>query len=248
MVKEALTLCILSVFLSFFCVTQSIANNWSNRLSVGVGRAVVGETKTITISKTPAPGLTNTYETNGDANASFYISYTGGYNFDLRKEIELSLGAEVGYLNYGSNDGIVKPFVNDSDDYDVVGYNYNSQSYMLSTYAKLLWKRGNWQPFALGGIGIAYNHLGGYTEVGINGSSGGPSPYGFRDHIRSDLAYNVGLGLRRAINDTMAIELSYRYINTGKGELGTSSIQTTNQKLDSILLKTHLLVLSVSFS
>ena len=68
----------------------------------------------------------------------------------------------------------------------------------------------------------------------------------FRNNSLIQFAYELGAVLDYPVKDVV-FEIAYRYLNTGHGELGLSSLQNTTQHLTTGSLYYHAISLGVRF-
>jgi hypothetical protein len=112
-----------------------------------------------------------------------------------------------------------------------------------------------WQPYALIGVGYAWNTLGGYSEEPSDPKgSATPANDTFTTNTQSAFAYEVGIGIADLLyvdkksNMQYFLALDYRYMNLGSGALGKAPSQTTSQQLSIDPLKMQALTLSLVVS
>ncbi len=228
-------------------LTYAFAGRWFGALNTGLGFSAVGKTQNLLLLTTPT--LVNRYSADRNTEFSSLIGVEGGYKFNLKQKLQLALTLQAAYLHYGAFTGTVHPCWNITQNMDPYGYSYNAASYLLMVHLQLLWMlSSSWQPFISSAMGAAWNRLSGYSEYTLPGSTGAPMLIPFRNNTCAALAFALGLGVNHQINQHLAIQFSYRYIYAGHGELGTTPLQNTNQRLQSGLLSAHLFAISLLFS
>ena len=100
----------------------------------------------------------------------------------------VSLGLAGYSMNVGGVNGTEFPLINDGV-FDTVDYGYRVSSAALLLESRLYYTCYDWQPFALIGIGGAWNHFSDYNETPTNPAlSAAPAPQQFKSHTESDFA------------------------------------------------------------
>lgn len=155
-----------------------------------------------------------------------------------RQPLVVWLGIAGYAIQFGTIKGLEYPFANDGV-FDSLNYRFNARSSALLAESRWFYTTyKDWQPFALLGIGGAWNKLNRYGEVPTNPAlSAAPIPRQFGPDTTTSFAYELGLGLQRLLYEDKGRHLNYRgsidyrYISFGEGNLGRISTQTTNQRL-----------------
>ncbi len=237
--------------LSLFLFSHAaVSGNWFGSVNLGGGVSRIGQTETLTLFTSSSPGITDTYEANGNNRSAGLLGIGGGYRFNSIQNLQFALGVSASYLAYSTVDGgIVHPLVNVAPDFDTLNYHYDVESYLFMVEPTLLFPcQFGWRPFISIGLGVALNRLFNYTESTPPGSTAGPSMFPFRDHTTTRFAYTPRIGIEHALSDHTLIQVGYQYIHAGDAALGTAANQETNQHITSGQLNTHLVAINLLFS
>ncbi|WP_028389420.1 outer membrane protein [Legionella fairfieldensis] len=166
----------------------------------------------------------------------------------------LSLGLAGYSIHLGKVQGKEYPFINDGV-YDALDYSFHVKNHLLMLESRLSYVFYNWQPFALIGIGKAWNRLEHYNEIAADPSSSAtPLTPGFGNHTHQDFAYELGLGVQHPLFEdklrkmTYTASLGYRYFNLGQGKSGALPEQTSTDRLSIKNLYTQCIVFSIEAS
>jgi hypothetical protein len=201
--------------------------------------------------------VVNDYNTNEQSNWSTLWGGGIGHTFEniFNKPISISLGLAGYGMNFGNVKGIEYPFIN-NDIYDTLNYQFYAQSSAAMVETRVLYSNYSWQPYAIVGVGAAWNRLSDYNEVPTDPAlSAAPVSPTFGNHTTSAFAYEAGIGVQRVLyedvnnNVRYTGSLDYRYVNFGKAQLGTMPSETTNQVIQVNNLSTQgaMFTLKVSF-
>lgn len=198
------------------------------------------------------PSLVNEYKTQPQSPIQSVLGMGVARSYvAFNKPINLSLGLSGYYVDYGKIKGTEYPFINDGL-YDTLNYQFRAQSLVLMVEPRLIYTKFLWQPYALVGMGVAWNHLYNYNESpSVPAYSAAASPYPFSNRTEASFAYSFALGIQRQIfNNSFKpllyfVSVEYRYMNNGKGELGASSAQTTSDRIHITNLATQAILLSL---
>jgi opacity protein-like surface antigen len=199
--------------------------------------------------------VTNNYITNKEAHWSPLWGIGIGHSFEniFSKPYTLSLGLTGYSINFGNVKGTEYPFAN-AGAFDTLNYKFKAQSNALLLESRLFYTGYSWQPFALVGIGSAWNRLSNYSEIPTDSSGSAVPLPPFSSHTENAVAYELGIGVQRQFFEDVvnkvryAVSLDYRYLNFGKGQLGSSSVQTTGDHLHIDNLYTQGVMLSLNAS
>lgn len=222
--------------------------DWHHYVSIGMGSTYTDHSQDLQMHTSPSPGLVNRY--NNHTWSHFTAQLAFGSELPIYKVNETSdiwLGLEGSYLRTDGAPGDVLPAVNIGSNFDRLNFGYDIESYLLMAKAKL--KRASvykaWGGYLDGSIGVAANRLSNYIETIPSGSTAAPMISPFGSNTRSSLAYGVGLGFTHSVGTHSELSIGYRYVNSGRAGLSTTSVQSTTQTLKSSLLGHHLLELTV---
>jgi opacity protein-like surface antigen len=196
--------------------------------------------------------LVNDYFTRTRSQTEPLLGFGVGRTFiPFSQPLSLTLGLSAYYTNYGTVKGSENPFANDGI-YDALNYKFRAQSYSLMLESRLIYSCYDWQPFVFVGVGCAWNRLYGYSETpATDPLTAATAQDTFSHNTNSAFAYEAGIGIQRHLftdsveNIQYFASLDYRYLNFGKGELGTAPSQTTNQTLNISNLHSQAVVLSL---
>ncbi len=176
------------------------------------------------------PGIDFGYDAHRGQTA-YLIGIGGGRSFVLAPAWDISLGAEADYLHYGKGNGIVHPLVNLLPNTGTLDYAYKAKAYTLMGNARLRWwntRRGFIEGYT--SVGVARNTLSDYKEVPSAGSSASPMQASFQKRSTTAPAFSVGLAFGYQLTPRMAIEMGYRYINTGLAKFKTPDAASLSAK------------------
>ena len=223
------------------------ASGWFGDIGADVDFSTTGDTQTLSLITPPSSPVSNTYSANNAFNTALGGTAGLGYELDPWSLLQFAFSEDFTYVNYDAVGGIEYPLSNLINTGNTLAYTYNASSYVLLTDAKLLFGSWSLRPFAIGGVGVAWNELSNFSETLRTGTASS-IPVPFADNTSSaNLAYTVGGGLNYTISKNFGCALTYRYINAGNGELGTIPTQTTTARLQSGTLSANLIEVSLSF-
>ena len=151
--------------------------------------------------------------------------------------IDLSAGLTLYYAHLGNVKGTEFPFANDGS-FDTLNYQFNIKTTTLLAESRLYSTYFDWQPYALVGLGAAWNEASNYSEVPSNPALGGaPAPQVFSNHTTANFAYEFGVGVQHQVAQDCVnhiryfAALDYRYLNLGKAQLGSFPAQSVGSGL-----------------
>lgn len=220
---------------------NALSGKWYGELGVGIGKTRFRMNQNIVIN----PALTNGYRSRSKKDLTLPVVLGGGYEFKVAERMAVGVGGEAVYLDYGQTSGRVHPMINVAPNFDRVAYFHEGSStmFMASVNVKRAFTKRIAGFISVSG-GVSRNKLDNYNESIIPGSTGRPMLAMFRDRTRGQYAYGVGLGATYSLDSHITLKLAYRYLNAGKAGLNTTPIQTSNQRLSTRKLTSHLLTLS----
>lgn len=249
MIKKGILLASALLFITPLCKANSIEFD----ISGGVHFPELTNDSTVNIND----DLINSYITHAHHHNEPVFGVGASYVFDFLCPAPLSLGLGVKgyYAQFGTVEGIQHPFINVAPDFDTLNYSFKSENYSVMFEPRLIYSASRWQPYILGGVGIAWNRLYGYDESPTDTTlSAAPVPETFSNHTSSALAYEVGLGVQSVIFNSFncktsyILALDYRYMNFGKGQLGSFPAQTSDDRLTVHRLDTQAVMLTFKVS
>ncbi|ACL59417.1 outer membrane protein [Methylobacterium nodulans] len=158
---------------------------------------------------------------------------TGEYRFSAGLRTNDSIDAKVPYTVQGP-DGLRGVFSDHTD--ETTNGHLSSGVVLANVYADL----GTWYgvtPFIGGGVGVAFNHLSGFSDSSLNlirynlidaagnvgtdvYSQGGVSGGIYKSRTTTSLAWALHAGLSYAVTPGLKLELAYRYMNLGEARTG----------------------------
>jgi opacity protein-like surface antigen len=197
-----------------------IRSTWYGDVLLGAGLGFTGRAQTLVMQ----PGINFGYNPNRGQTA-YLIGIGGGHSFILTPAWDLSLGIEADYVDYGKDKGLIDPLINISPHFDTLDYSYKAKAYTFMGNLRLRWwntRRGFIEGYA--SLGIARNTLSDYTEVSSAGSSASPMLNRFQKRSSTAPAFSVGIAWGYQFSPKRAIEMGYRYINTGSAKFKTPDV------------------------
>lgn len=169
---------------------------------------------------------------NSDGQAFFGLAF--GYDFK-KSSIDLPVRAEVEYAYRGEKDVFNRNVAGKYKDKLEVG--------VQSVFANVYYDIHNSSPVTpyIGlGLGVAVfsiDYSGRYDNLGVEAKASGNE---------ADFAWNVGAGAAYEINDTISLDLGYRYADFGKVEYGASQYGVKSSQ--DVKAEAHEVMLGLRFS
>lgn len=217
---------------------------WYGNVLVGAGFAVTGKNQNLVVKS----NVENGYSANREGSQSYFIGAGGGYRFILAPAWDLALGIEADYINYGRSSGVVHPLINFAPNHDILSYHYDAKSYAVMGNARLRWWHGRHGFIETSAaVGLAWNTLSNYTEIAPAGSTASPTISPFQDKTTRQPAFSLGIALGYQLNPRVALEMGYRYMNTGNAKLKVPAISDTQPTFTSGRLSAHMLYIDLLF-
>ena len=200
------------------CGTEA---GWYLRGDIGVGANTSGKHSIRTTpSSATAVGVTGY---NDDLGSSVAGGVGVGYavNSWLRFDgtVEYRGGSKLSSVDYyGPN--AANGFTTGKDFYNG---NVSSVIGMANAYVDL----GTWYcltPYIGGGVGVAYNRIDGFTDIGYSVPSppGGTAGAYYRPGDKTNFAWALMTGVSYDVSNNLKLDLGYRYLNYGKVTTGSS--------------------------
>lgn len=136
-----------------------------------------------------------------------------GYDFSQRLDVPVRV--ELEYSATSKMDRKMSSSPDEDGVYEDFKMKIDVQSLFLNAYYDFK-NNTSFTPYIGAGVGLAF--VG--AKVSANGhEEGGPDwSYSFGKKTRTNFAWNVGLGCAYALNDTVSIDLGYRYADFGKAK------------------------------
>lgn len=213
---------------------------------------LLGDGGALLISKkrqplTLAPGLVNEYASKNTENFVLGGGFDVAYDLPINSVWHTLFGIRGEYFRAPdqNNRGVVHPLINQGGNFDRLDYHYKMANYLLLGNVRWLWALRNsvLHPYVNMGVGVAWDHLFDYTEVTPDGSTAAPMRTPFRGRTRSQLAYGFGIGVER-LKKNVGMQIGYEFLALGRGQLGTTSVQSTNEVLKTKPIYMHLFELA----
>ncbi len=218
MAKKIMTLLIAAAFQS------AGAEGFDWQLQTGLAwENFTGNTQNIVINT----NTTNRYSVTTPSQIQPLIAAGLGYQWDfIHQAVHLNVSS---YYMGSSVTGTNAPLVNGGS-FDTLNYTATGRSLALMLEPKWIWTANDWQPYALAGMGIAFNHFGAYTETPTdpNGSAV-PTSTPFTSSTTTSLAYEGGLGIQYPLSTdkhSPVLAIDYRFMDWGNASLVSSTSQT----------------------
>ena len=245
-IKRIVTIAALSILSSL-----SYAKTVDFNLYGGLSFANLSNNSTLRINE----DVTNRYRANSRTRTDPLFGIGIGHTFEkiFQKPWDISLGLSSYYLDLENVTGVEYPFVN-AGMFDTLNYKFRVQSASLLVEPRLIYSRCDWQPYFIGGIGVAWNILNDYSERASNAAlSAAPGPF-FGSNTQAAFAYEVGAGVQHQFFHDQktgidySASLDYRYMNFGKGQLQNFEGMTASNHLGVSTIDTQAVVLSLKVS
>lgn len=226
----------------------AVAANSHNYISVGLGITQTSHSQDLQLLTAPAPGLTHRYVSSSTSHLTSSLSIgREGLFKEVGSDGELWFGAEGLYIRSDGASGSVHRFINVGPNFARLNFSYDIDSYLL--LAKGKYKKAqlfkDWGGYVDAGIGIGITRLSNYQERIPLGSTAAPMSSPFGAKTKSNLTFSIGVGVTHKVGYHSEVSLGYRYINSGKGSLDTTPIQSTSARLQSGVLGHHLLTMTI---
>lgn len=201
--------------------------------------------------------VTNAYETKRQTHSRSFWAVGVNHTFEHPSlpYNQLSLGLAGYFFQLGTVQGTEYPFINEGL-FDSLDYGFHAKSTALMVEAKALYSRYALKPYALLGIGPAWNKLYAYRETPSDPALSASPDLPFSNHSQHVFSYELGAGLQYLIKDDTQRHMQYhasagyQYFNLDKGALGKSAVQTTSDRirLNNLYTQGIICTLAVSFS
>lgn len=148
---------------------------------------------------------------------------------------QITLGATGYWIDLGNIKGTQTPFINGGA-FDTLNYQFNVETLATFLESRFVYTKYHYFPYAVLGIGGAWNHLNDYSESPSNAASSASavSP-SFSNHTQLSFAYELGIGVQYPIYSTCkvtySLALDYRFLGLGWGQLGSFPTQAASSRL-----------------
>ncbi len=227
--------------LAFGSAVSAFADGFSWHLQLGQAWTSLSNSDNVYDA---TPGLFNQYVTSNSSDSGPLVgaglAYQWNYYFTA-----LNVGLSGYYLS-STVSGVKYP-LGASSGLDSSNYSANGSSYALMLEPKWIFTQYAWQPYVLGGIGVALNHFQGYSET----PNGNDSTLGYPGNASNiNFAYEFGAGIQHPLTqnqDAPVLALDYRYLYWGRAGLSTAPGQITSNTVSFGDLASSMVTLSVSW-
>lgn len=127
-----------------------------------------------------------------------------------------------------------------------LGYTYDITSRRVLLESKWLYTiRKKFHPYIDLGVGEAFNAADNYDEHPYT-SDASPMSEPFADHTSRNFTYIAGLGIDVDMGKRVRMGVGYRYVDLGKANLGTSSLQADTNILQKNSITSHEFLFQIS--
>lgn len=182
--------------------------------------------------------LSNAYLARDQAQWQGFGGFGANYRFNTPNlpAYQLSLGLAGYFFQLAQVQGIEYPFIN-AGLFDSLNYGFHAKSASLMVEAKAVYTPHALQPYAVLGIGPAWNKLSAYHEQASNFSSSAAPAQPFSNHSQTVFSYELGAGLQYLLKEDPKHHVryygsaGYQYFNLDKATLGPSAAQTTADRI-----------------
>ncbi|MBA2651001.1 MAG: outer membrane beta-barrel protein [Tatlockia sp.] len=175
------------------------------------------------------------------ATGDFFIGLRGEINSAVEGQLGLSIGASSQVKLKGSVDEDANPLLNN------FSYSYGVRNTRVALKAKFLYDMNFYDlfPYLSANVGMSYNHASGFS-ISPTIPEELPAPT-FADNGQTELSYGMGVGLETSLDPSWRLGLGYEFLDWGKSALGPAFGQTGNTGLTIDHLRSHALLISVSY-
>jgi len=170
--------------------------------------------------------------------------------------LNIGIGLAGYYNDFGYVKGTEYPFANQGGA-SALNYRFDAASSVLLAEGRLIYSDSTLHPYLLCGAGYSWNHLSNFIQSPMNaGSRPTPVEASFTNKTTGDFAYEAGVGIQYLLPFAnsyatpvyYALDLSYRYMNLGKGELGRFPGQSTSNRLTVTHMSTQAVLFALTAS
>lgn len=203
------------------------------------------------------PTLSNAYLPRDQAQWHGFGGIGANYRFTPPNlpAYQLSLGLAGYFFQLDQVQGIEYPFINVGL-FDSLNYGFHAKGASLMLEAKAVYTSHALQPYAVVGIGPAWNKLSAYHEQASNFTSSAAPAIPFNNHNQTVFSYELGAGLQYLLKEDLKHHVryygsaGYQYFNLDKATLGPSTAQTTAEriKLKNLYTQGIIFTLAASFA
>lgn len=185
--------------------------------------------------------LGNTYINKTKGIKKDSLSVAAGVRFYSNRHWQLSTGIRYLPVNRFVLEGQIWQLK--SPLFDELGYTLQVKSNLLLIDNIISWTQYAIQPGIILGLGHSYNTTDKFFEVAL-AESAAPSLQTANGFRKSQCAYELGAVLDYS-RENAVIELAYRYINAGTGQLQAFSLQNTRDRFSTGTLYYHMISVGI---
>lgn len=225
----------------------AMSSDWHPYSVMGLGFSYTNQTQRLTLQASPAPGLVNQYESAKTSASTKLVGFgVSKIMASANAESDFSVGMEALYMRNDEVPGMIRPLINVGF-FDTLNFSYDMSSLLLLAKATMNTAHiiKEWGGYLDFGAGASINRLSSYLETTPSGSTAIPMSNPFGNKTNTQFAFSVGAGFTHKVATRSEVSIGYRYINTGKGLLDTSSSQGTSERLSFKDFGRHLLTFAV---
>lgn len=230
-----------SVFSGSYIAVDNASDNAFNKEFFGAyGISQANHNQSILLNSTS--GLTNHYKSDSYNAGSYLLGFGVSKHYKtLSNGMKVYIGAELSYLQNDNLGGNIRPATNLAPNIDPLRYHFRLDSAAVLVNAKIVKENvfKSWGGYLKLGLGGSYNHLSNYHETIVPGSGTSPMLAPFASNNNFDVAFSAGFGVSKELKKGK-IEVGYRYLNNGRGRLGTTPVQTTSQTIKTGMIGSHM--------
>lgn len=219
--------------------TSIAKTRWIAGVNLGGAIAQPGKSETLVTQ----PGKSNNYVNNTSLQTKLLAGAFVGLDFPVSPKLNYQLTLAYNQILPYSVNGQLEQFSDKS--FTNFNYDYKIQSQQLFLDSKLVLNATHRiHPYALIGLGTAFNKASAFTATSIDGTDVNPGI--FADHSTTNFAYTLGLGVDVDVSKHVRVGGGYRFANLGKTNLGAAPDFVTKQGLSTNLM-THEILATVSY-
>lgn len=156
----------------------------------------------------------------------------------LARNMEISVGPSFYFLNIGKIKGNESVFLGGAQ-YASLHYHFHIQSFPLFLETRFSFTNRDWVPYLIGGVGVAWNNLYGFSEslISIADPTGPLATNPLQSKRQTAFAYEVGIGIQHLLYTDVKnqmcyrLGLEYRYFNNGFGRFNPGQNQLNKDTL-----------------
>ena len=219
---------------------ESINKNLEKEFFADYGISQTNHNQSILLNSTS--GLTNHYKSDSYNSGSYLLGFGLSKHYKtLSNGMMVYFGSELSYLQNDNLSGTIRPATNLAPNVPLLRYHFRLDSAAVLVKTKIVKENmlKSWGGYLKVGLGVSYNHLSNYHETIVPGSGSAPMLAPFASNNNFDLAFSAGFGFSKEIKKGK-VEVGYRYLNNGRGRLGTTSVQTSSQTIKTGMIGSHM--------